>query len=158
MRTILTAAAFVVATFFIVPVVMTTPALAAETVDFQPVVQQFAQIGVDIVVSVLGLVGLWLAMLLKQKLGVDIEAQVRSIEAMHRDTLHSAVSTWTNAAINKFGANLKLTADNPALAFILNGVKSSAPEAITALEASDTWIVNKAAGILGVTDPVIQPD
>lgn len=157
MRTIFAAVALCGLAFLAVVLAMTSPVFAAE-VDFRPVVDQLAPVIVDIVVSILGLVGLWLAMILRNKWGIDIEAQVRAIESMHRQTLHSAVDTWTKAALDKYGPNLKLQTNNAALEFVLEGVKSSAGEAVEALEASDTWIINKAAGVLGVSNPVIQPD
>lgn len=137
----------------------TDPALAqaaATTVDFNPLVNQLTQVIVDTVTVLIGLLGLWLSMELKKKWNIDIDASVRSIEAMHRDTLHSAVETWTTAAVAKYGPNLKFEIGNPALAFILAGVAKSAPDAIKYLKASEDWIINKAAAVAGVT-PVITP-
>lgn len=161
MRAFLKAAALAVAVSIVaIPVLSPVAAFAqaatttSTTVDFSPILTQLSTVFVDIVVGLLGIVGLWLAAILKAKWGIDIEAGVRDIEANHRDALHSAVETWTNAAIAKFGPNLKVTSDNAVLSFILNGVKSSVPEAIKALAVADAWIISKAAGLAGVT-PVI---
>lgn len=129
---------------------------ASTTVDLNPLVNAVSQVVIDTVVAVLGIVGLWLSMELKKKWGIDIEASVRSIEANHRDALHSAVETWTNAAITKFGGDLKFDVGNPALKFIVDGVNKSAPDAVKYLGATENWIVNKAAGLAGVT-PVFVP-
>jgi hypothetical protein len=161
MRTLLKVAAIAAAIVLAaMPALVPAVAFAQEatttstTVDLSPILTQLSTVFVDIVVGLLGIVGLWLASILKAKWGIDIEAGVRDIEANHRDALHSAVETWTNAAIAKFGPNLKITSDNAVLSFILNGVKSSAPEAIKALQVADSWIISKAAGLAGVT-PVI---
>ena len=57
----------------------------------------------------------------------------------------------------KYGPDLKFDPGNPALEWLLQGVAKSAPDAIKALGASQTWIVNKAAGWAGVTVPAATP-
>lgn len=128
--------------------------VARSTIDFNPVVGQLVEVVVSLFISLAGILALWLASLLKKKWGIDIEAQVRAIETMHRGTLHSAVETWTKAAVAKYGPDLTFDVDNAALRFILEGVRKSAPEAIAALGATEGWIANKAAGVAGVT-PVV---
>lgn len=122
----------------------------SNVVDFGPLVDAGRSAIVEIVIALLGIAGLWLAAILKKKWGIDIEAQVRNLEAMHRSTVHSAVDTWTKAAMAKFGDKFKLEPGNPALQYILDGVARSAPEAIKVLDVGERWIVNKAAGIAGV--------
>lgn len=128
------------------------------SVDLNPVADQVTSVITDIILGLLFIVALWAAMIFKQKTGIDVSAQILAIEAKHRDTLHSAATTWANAARAKYGPNLDITTNNAALAFVLNGVKNSAPDAIKALGASDAWITAKVAGLLGVpaTAVVVQ--
>lgn len=130
-------------------------AQATSIVDANPLADAVSGVITDVVTALIGILGLWLAVTLKKKLGIDITAQVQAIEAGHRDTLHSAVGTWTAAARAKFGP-LTFNVGSPEVAYVLNGVAKSAPDAIAALKPTENWIINKAAGLAGVT-PVILP-
>lgn len=125
-------------------------------VDLNPLADAVTQVIVDIVLALGGVLALWLSMELKAKWGIDVTAQVKNIEANDRDALHSAVTTWANAAKAKFGPALTFSVGSPEIAYILNGVAKSAPDAVAALQPTENWIIAKAAGVLGVT-PVITP-
>jgi len=109
---------------------------------------------VETLTSLVMLAILWVAAIIHKKTGVDIEAQVRNIEASHRDALHSAVQTALGAAVSKFGLDkLNFNPGNPVASFIVGIVKSSVPEAVTALGATEAWILNAAQAKLGTTLP-----
>src|ERR1035437_8470737 len=105
----------------------------------------------EIMVTVLGLVGLYLAKLLRDKTGIDIEAQVRSIEANHREALHSAITTALGSAVAKYGPSLDVSNSSPAGQLIISSVKASVPEAVSALGATDSWIATAAESKLALT-------
>lgn len=144
-----------IAAFFLaIPLLLLSVTMAlAETVDFNPAVNSLTDLVTSIVIGLLFVLAAWLAMTLKKKWGIDITAQVAELEANYRATLHSAVKTWTDAAIVKYGPNLKLEVGSPALAFILEGVARSAPDAIAKLKPTEAWIIAKASGLAGVTPP-----
>lgn len=134
-------------------VALVSPAFA-EVVDLNPVADQISPLIADTAYIAFVILGLVVCVFIKQKFGIDASLVFLQQEALHRDTLHSAVETWVAAAQAKFGPNLKFdTGNNAALTFILNGVKSSAPDAIAFLKAGDKWIINRAAGIAGVELP-----
>lgn len=105
MRAFLKAAAFsLVVTLAAVAVILppiaafaqdaSSSAPADATVDLAPLLDASVQILADLVITVGGIVLLWLAAQLKEKWNIDIQKQVTDLEANYRDTLHSAVETW----------------------------------------------------------------
>lgn len=134
---------------------LTTVALAqaATTVDLNPLVNQITQVLVDLAVGLVMILGSWLAFELKKKWNIDVTTQVSNLEANYRDTLHSAVETWTNAAIAKFGPNLTFNVGSPEAAYVLNGVAKSATDAVNHFKPTEQWILAKAAGVLGTSVP-----
>ena len=161
MRAMLKAAALAVAVSLLVipvlqPIAVFAQAVAAPapgTVDLAPLLDASVKILADLVLAVGGIVALWLAAELKNKWGIDVQKQVTDLEANYRDTLHSAVETWTKAEIAKHGPNLSFNVGSPELANVINGVAKSAPDAVKWLEPTEQWIAAKAAGVLGVKSP-----
>jgi hypothetical protein len=148
-------AALAVAAFFIFSTAAFADTTASTGLNVGDIINQALPGIVETLTSLVLLAILWLAALIHKKTGVDIEAQVRTIEAAHRDALHSAVETALGAAVSKFGLNgLNFNPGNPVAAFIVGIVKSSVPEAVTALGATEQWILNAAQAKLGQTVPV----
>ena len=147
---------YILAPIFLLLLTATALAQAATTtVDLNPLVNQITQVIVDIAVGLFMILGSWLALELKKKWNIDVTTQVSNLEANYRDTLHSAVTTWTNAAIAKFGPNLTFNVGSPEAAYVLNGVAKSATDAVNNLKPGEQWILAKAAGVAGVAVPVV---
>lgn len=105
----------------------------------------------DTVVTGVGLLGAWLAVELKAKWGVDVEAQERAIEASHRDALHSAVSTGLWSTIHDLGLDkVDFTPGSPFARLVVEAVNASVPEAVAALGAGEKWILKAAAAHLAL--------
>lgn len=66
--------------------------------------------------------------LIRRKTGIDLEAQLRKIEAMHRAGIDQAVETWVLSAARRGDLNLER-----GLAY----VRLSVPDAIAALRPSE---------------------
>lgn len=142
----------IVAVAFILLAFPAFPAFAADTtVDLTSPVQDLLAIVGSIVLSLGFVVALWLAAILKKRTGIDLEKSIRELEALHRTTLQSAVSTWVAAAAQKYGPNLRLEIGSPAIGYIMNGIAKSAPDAVKALKPSEEWVTAYVARVLGVT-------
>jgi hypothetical protein len=120
-------------------------AAATSTVDFLAPLQALVPIAAEIVLTVLGLAGLWLVKLLRDKWKIDLEAAYRAVEARHRDALHSAVATGLGSAVSKYGAGLQLDVGSAAAADIIQSVLDSVPDAVKTLKPTDNWILKAAA-------------
>lgn len=133
-------------------------ALAASdgVADFNPAANALRDVLVNLLYGVGTIAVLFVSMQIKKWTGVDISRQVLDIEAKHRGTLHSAVETWTKAAMAKYGPDLKFQVGNPGLEFILDGIAASAPDAIEHLGPTTTWLIAKAAGVAGVPVPIVN--
>ncbi|HEV7344138.1 MAG TPA: hypothetical protein VGN60_00705 [Devosia sp.] len=127
---------------------LTVAAFAQEptsTVDLGSPLLALVPIAAELVLTVLGLAGLWLVKLLRDKWKIDLEAQYRAIEAQHREALHSAVATSLGSAVSKYGAGLKLDVGSPAAAHVIQSVLDSVPDAVKSLKPSENWILKAAA-------------
>lgn len=141
-----------VAAFVLLPAL----AQAADTVvDFTDPVFEILAVVVSLVLGLAFLVLIWLARLIKEKTGIDIEAKLLEIEARHRDALHSAVMTQVKAAQVKYGIDLKLDVGSPQAKYIIDGIMKSVPDAVKALGPTEEWILKAAAAKLGA--PPVQP-
>lgn len=127
-----------------IPALAAAPNVFPGPDDFGAVLQPIVAGVAELVVTVLGFVGLWLGAELKRKWGFDIEASVRTIEAGHREALHSAVTTGLGAVLAKLGPLVPISADSVAGKILVTIVKASVPEAVAALKATDAWIISAA--------------
>ncbi|HEV7293124.1 MAG TPA: hypothetical protein VGN79_12465 [Devosia sp.] len=118
---------------------------ASSTVDFLAPLQALVPIAAEIVLTVLGLAGLWLVKLLRDKWKIDLEAAYRAVEARHREALHSAVATGLGSAVSKYGSGLQLDVGSPAAAHVIQSVIDSVPDAVKTLKPTDNWILKAAA-------------
>jgi hypothetical protein len=132
--------------------------LAAQTatVDFAGPLLALVPLAAEIVLTVLGLAGLWLVKLLRDKWKIDLEAQYRAIEARHREALHSAVATGLGSAVTKYGTGLQLDVGSPAAAHVIQSVLDSVPDAVRTLKPSHNWILEAAAAKRAQTTLVLS--
>lgn len=145
----------------------TPPAFAQDSgtsVDFGPVVSGLIPYVVEILGGVLMLVALWLAAILKKKLGIDIESGLREIEAKHRETLHWALHTGITSALQRAGisdpSNIPVNVRNKLVADAIRYARDKgAPEAIAYFGADPDSLIelalSKLAAFAGVP-PVVN--
>ncbi|WP_118138553.1 hypothetical protein [Oceanicella sp. SM1341] len=87
----------------------------------------------------------WLALVAKQRLGLDIEAK-------HRAALDAAIMTGVRLALRRAGVTLPATGALPDAAQIetaVDYVKRSVPDAVKTLRASEDVLRAKVAAALG---------
>jgi len=96
--------------------------------------------------------------LLRDKTGVDVQAQVLAIEAAHRDALHSAAETAANLAL---GEITKGASSSAAISTGLSWLETGASDAIKFFNLDpsslETLVQSKLAGLLGVAAPTVAP-
>nr|WP_321336603.1 hypothetical protein [Breoghania sp.] len=129
------------------------PAFAGETAKVSDTMVTFTSLSGSIVeyvgavlgVAVTALIG-WLANLLKNKLGLDIEAK-------HRDALHSALMTAVNYGLSKAGDKLSsasVDVKSAAIAEMLDYVMGAVPDAIAYFGLTPEWLETMLEAKLGL--------
>lgn len=124
------------------------PAFAQDTgsrVSLLPFVDAVMPYLIDLGLTAMFVLAAWVATALKKKLGVDIEAGLRTIEANHRDALHSALASAVAALVAKAPPDsLSFDAGSRELADVLRYVRDSVPEALAHFQPSDALLAKLA--------------
>lgn len=99
-------------------------------VNLQPLARQLLPYAVEIFLTLIFGLAAIVAAWIKKKWNVDIESQLRAIEARHRETMHSAIKTAVASAIAKGADPLTFNVGSEALARVIRYLRDSAPEAV----------------------------
>lgn len=149
---LLAAAILIVATPLAYAQFGVAPPPSSAPTDFATEIESsIADLAMTIVAIAVGLLAAWL----KKKFNIDATAALTTIAANQRGALHSAVQTAVGAAVTKFGTAIDFNPASPSGKFITQAVQASTPEAVAALNATDTWILQAAASKLALSPAVL---
>lgn len=145
----LKAAVFAAAFILAAPLVayaQSATAPANSNVYVQPVLTATIPYLVDILLALFFGLAALVAGWLKSKWNIDITARLKEIEAKDRDAMHSAIGSAVASLVTKMGdpAKLSFSVGSPDLAFVMNAIAKSTPDAFKNL-APTPDVVGKIA-------------
>ncbi len=119
------------AAVFFFPIAAAFAQEAPGHVGVRPLIDELMPYVIEAILAGFFALATWLAMILKKKWGIDIEAGVKAIEARHREALHSAIYSAVAALRQKSGVdNLSFNAGSEDVAQILRYLRDSVPDAL----------------------------